>query len=228
MDKILSRIVSQILPKLLVLFFLGSTMATTGVAGVRLLNKNQQTSMQAQTTAPKVNDDTEEPDPKTTMTPTGTPRPTQTAGGSVRLATTQNTQITTTPLPTAVPLAISNIKPQAAVNANACIIMLFGKQYDVAPLRSTHPGGDVFTCNTDMSMVYQKQHGTDVSRMQPYLITSTGGGAGLSKTGSTGSTGQVGVTISSQGQTSITRSDDHETDTESEDETDRYTENQDR
>ncbi|MFA6532973.1 MAG: hypothetical protein WCT22_03175 [Patescibacteria group bacterium] len=68
-------------------------------------------------------------------------------------------------------LSSSNNTPQ---NNNTCIITLFGKQYDVFTLQTTHPGGNVFHCNTDMTSVYLSQHGTDVSRMQKYLIASTG------------------------------------------------------
>jgi hypothetical protein len=57
--------------------------------------------------------------------------------------------------------------------AAPCIITLFGVQYDVAPLQPTgaHPGGNIFVCGTDMTTVYQGMHGTDVSRMVPYLYT---------------------------------------------------------
>lgn len=57
---------------------------------------------------------------------------------------------------------------------NTCIITLFGKQYDVYSLKSSHSGGDIFTCNSDMSSTYQRKHGTNVSRMQQFLVTSTG------------------------------------------------------
>lgn len=66
------------------------------------------------------------------------------------------------------------LSPTPTVNTdiNSCIITLFAKQYDVATLRSDHPGGDVFICGTDQTAIYQEQHGTDVSRMQPYLVTN--------------------------------------------------------
>lgn len=72
-----------------------------------------------------------------------------------------------------------NISGTVTYNATAsdkysnCIVTLFGKQYDVSPLRGDHPGGNIFTCGTDMTSVYQGEHGTSVSRMQPYLIPST-------------------------------------------------------
>lgn len=56
--------------------------------------------------------------------------------------------------------------------ATTCIITLFGKQYDVAPLQAGHPGGNVFACGTDMTATYQEMHGTDVTIMLPYLVTT--------------------------------------------------------
>lgn len=71
----------------------------------------------------------------------------------------------------------------AANNNTQCVISLFGKQYDVTSLRKSHPGGDVFVCGTDQSATYQKTHGTDMSRMQAYLVT--GGGASTTEPSST-------------------------------------------
>ena len=65
---------------------------------------------------------------------------------------------------------ISNIP-----NANAagtCIVTIFGKQYDVAPLQTSHSGGNVFTCGTDMSSVYQGMHGTNISKIASFLVTT--------------------------------------------------------
>lgn len=50
-----------------------------------------------------------------------------------------------------------------------CLVTLFGQTFDVTSLRSTHPGGDIFVCGTDMTSVYQSQHGSSLARMQPYL-----------------------------------------------------------
>lgn len=69
--------------------------------------------------------------------------------------------LTNTPFPTA-----------TSVVSNTCIVTLFGKNYDVTALRQTHSGGDIFQCGTDMSTIYQSRHETDVSRMQPYLVSS--------------------------------------------------------
>ena len=56
--------------------------------------------------------------------------------------------------------------------ATPCIITLFGVKYDVSPLQSIHTGGNIFVCGTDMTSVYQSQHGTDVTRMIPYLLVT--------------------------------------------------------
>lgn len=90
--------------------------------------------------------------------------------------TEQKIQVTKTPTITATTnnAVITAVVAPPTQNTNTCIIILFGKQYDVFSLRSTHSGGNVFTCNTDMSGVYQGQHGTNVSQMQAYLVASTG------------------------------------------------------
>jgi hypothetical protein len=58
------------------------------------------------------------------------------------------------------------------ITSNQCVITLFGKQYDVTSLRSAHSGGNVFVCGTDQTTLYQSQHGTNMSRMQAYLVTN--------------------------------------------------------
>lgn len=53
-----------------------------------------------------------------------------------------------------------------------CIITVFGQQYDITALQNAHTGGNIFTCGTDMTATFQTQHGTDVSRIAPYLIST--------------------------------------------------------
>jgi hypothetical protein len=74
---------------------------------------------------------------------------------------------------------------QGTSTAGACIITVFGLQYDVTPLRSTHSGGDVFVCGGDNTAIYQSAHGSDVSRLQKYLVGAggTGQSAGAATTG---------------------------------------------
>lgn len=54
-----------------------------------------------------------------------------------------------------------------------CIITVFGIQYDVTPLQTSHTGGNIFVCGTDMTATYQAQHGTDVSRLAPYVLATS-------------------------------------------------------
>jgi len=129
-----------------------------------------------------------------------------------------------TPLPTVVnPSAnpgriVTSPSTQASLvtnNVSSCLVTLFGKTYDVMPLKSSHPGGDIFQCNTDMTAVYQSQHGTDVSRMQAYLVISGSG----TTSGNTGSqtVGTGGSVSGSSFETKNNDDGDHEEEVEDED-----------
>ncbi|MCX6717281.1 MAG: hypothetical protein NTU76_01215 [Candidatus Taylorbacteria bacterium] len=61
-----------------------------------------------------------------------------------------------------------------------CVVTIFGQQYDISPLGATHSGprgttlinvggSTFFQCGADMTSVYQGMHGTDVSRLIPYI-----------------------------------------------------------
>lgn len=63
--------------------------------------------------------------------------------------------------------------PQSSNFSSNCIITLFGKQYDITSLLTTHSGGNVFQCGTDMTASYQSRHGTNLSRMAPYLVNTS-------------------------------------------------------
>ncbi len=98
-------------------------------------------------------------------------------------AGSKTTDATPTPVPTT---TVSSSGSQTTTGG--CIITLFGKQYDVTSLRSTHSGGDVFKCGTDQTSLYESVHGTDVSRMQQYLVsTSSGSSASAGTTVNTAS-----------------------------------------
>jgi predicted heme/steroid binding protein len=71
-------------------------------------------------------------------------------------------------------VSISATASDTSVTGSACVVTLFGLQYDVTQLRSTHSGGDMFNCGTDMTTLYQSTHSTNVTRMQPYLIPQAG------------------------------------------------------
>ena len=84
-------------------------------------------------------------------------------------------------VPTAFPAAVVPTKT-STVNNNQCIVTISGTQYDVTRLRTTHSGGDVFKCGTDMTSAYQGKHGTNMSRMQAYLINNVNSNASNSPT----------------------------------------------
>lgn len=94
-------------------------------------------------------------------------------------------------IPTSVPSSNSTLSQTSTVG---CTITLFGKQYDVTNLRNTHSGGNIFNCGTDMTGTYQARHGTDLSRMQQYLISSSGGttSSSNSSSGSSNANGNTG------------------------------------
>lgn len=89
-------------------------------------------------------------------------------------------------LPSGIVLSKNSASSQNSVS-NACIITLFGNKYDVTTLQDTHSGGNVFVCGTDQTALYQSQHGNNVDRMQPYLVTA--GGSSLTAAGQSSSAG---------------------------------------
>lgn len=52
-----------------------------------------------------------------------------------------------------------------------CLITVNGQVYNVAKLRSTHPGGDIYVCDTDMTETFNSKHGIDYGRLDQYLYT---------------------------------------------------------
>lgn len=68
--------------------------------------------------------------------------------------------------------ALGAFKNVRAATTGNCIVTLFGQQYDVTALQTNHTGGNIFVCGTDMTVTYQSMHGTDVSQMASYLVTS--------------------------------------------------------
>ena len=110
--------------------------------------------------------------PESTATPDGTLSPTLT--GTPVLTTTIPAitgTIAPTPKPTTkvTPKATVKVTPKPTVST-ACIITVSGKRYDVTRLRSTHSGGNIFKCGTDMTNTYQQMHGTSVKLISRYLI----------------------------------------------------------
>lgn len=73
----------------------------------------------------------------------------------------------------------STVSGSVAISANAsdvfssCVVTIFNKKYDVTSLQSSHPGGNIFVCGTDMTTTYQGMHGNDLGRMTPYAIPAS-------------------------------------------------------
>lgn len=111
-----------------------------------------------------------------------------------------STRSTVTPKPTAKPgIAAVTVTPtttpsSVAKNVTGCIVTLFGQQYNVSTLQQSHSGGNIFNCGTDMSSTYQGKHGSNVSRMQQYLVSAIGtGGTVNGSTGASGASGATGI-----------------------------------
>lgn len=66
-----------------------------------------------------------------------------------------------------------SLSASAADAFSACVVTVSGQLYDVSSLKSTHSGGDIFVCGTDMTTLYQAIHGTNVNRLAPFIIPST-------------------------------------------------------
>ncbi len=73
----------------------------------------------------------------------------------------------------AITLLNQNIPPEENSSNNiaeTCIITILGEQYDVTTLRGSHPGGDIYECDTDMTNTFQSQHGNDLQRIEKYKV----------------------------------------------------------
>jgi cytochrome b involved in lipid metabolism len=97
-------------------------------------------------------------------TPPSSTATTKPAAGTKQTLGAKTTAPTATQTPPPAP-APTPAKP-------TCIVTISGKRYDVQPLRSTHPGGDVFTCGTDMTSVFFGQHDQNLldTQMKQYLL----------------------------------------------------------
>jgi hypothetical protein len=138
------------------------------------------------------------------------------SGSSKPISNTNSSQVK--PVNTIAPstngvVSTGSITPSPSTNSNACIITIFGKQYDVTSLRTTHSGGDVFACGTDQSATYQSKHGTSVARLASYLVTpgtqpgTTSSGSSVTP-GSQSSSGSVQSAVSGSRRIGDDRDDD--------------------
>ncbi len=78
---------------------------------------------------------------------------------------TLNTQVAST-------IALSAPQPAPTQPPiSGCIITLDGGSYDVTRLKSTHSGGDIFACGSDMSATFWSKHGQSIfNKMQQYRL----------------------------------------------------------
>lgn len=158
---------TKLFPKLFIFVLSATTLATSTAAGLKIANNFH--SAPPQVAGISVESITPSP-----VISTPTPLP-----GSVsfppasRLASNPSPKPTSRPVVTTQPASFSPAVSAASPNcppppANLCLVTLFGQQFDVTPLRSSHSGGDIFVCGTDMTAKYQNQHGSNLSRMQAF------------------------------------------------------------
>ena len=82
----------------------------------------------------------------------------------------------TVAIPTSTPItSIAPAPPQLTITTPTpdprCIITVDSVRYDVTSYRKQHKGGDIFTCGTDMSVIFHNQHDNEILRkMARYKI----------------------------------------------------------
>lgn len=84
-------------------------------------------------------------------------------------------QVTPTTSSNTAPSVVNNqptaTSSQPVTADNRCIIAIDGVKYDVSVFRKDHSGGDIFTCNTDMSAVFHSEHPNSfLQKMTRYKI----------------------------------------------------------
>lgn len=211
MDKIVSYITKNLVSVIGISILTGTTLTTSALGVMKVANNFEKTKVEV----PEV----KEMEP--TIAPTTIPTPgTSTSGGT-------NTIIphpkASSLLPTlGLPVPTTPPQSQASASNAQCVITLFGKQYDVSRLRNTHSGGNIFTCGTDMTAVYQGRHGSDLSRMQQYLIAPEGTTSSNTNSGNasnnSGNTGTSSSGSSSSSDTEIHKEEERENEKEIHDE----------
>jgi hypothetical protein len=182
MEKILSYITRNFISVVGITILTGTTLTTSALGVMKVANNFEKTKIEV----PEV----KETEPAITPLISPTPSNPQQIVGNTNTVSHPKAVIPakTVIIPT-LPLSTSST---TQANAAQCTITLFGKQYDVSNLRNTHSGGNIFNCGTDMTAIYQGRHGTDLSRMQQYLITSGGTTSSNTASGGTNSTSNTG------------------------------------
>jgi hypothetical protein len=213
MDKIFSYITKNLISVIGVTILTGTTLTTSALGVMKVANNFEKIKVEV----PEVKE------MESVSSPTTIPSPTNTSGGSSTVIPHPKASsiIPTvgTPVPTTPP------QTQTTASNVQCSVTLFGKQYDVTNLRNTHSGGNIFNCGTDMTAIYQGRHGSDLSRMQQYLITSGGtassnnSNSAPSNSGNTGSnSNNTSNSGSSSSNTEIHKEEEHKNEREEKDE----------
>jgi cytochrome b involved in lipid metabolism len=61
--------------------------------------------------------------------------------------------------------------PSKTTNPSLCIITINGQRYDVTQYQYQHSGGNIFTCGTDMTAIFNGKHSQRyLNMMQQYLV----------------------------------------------------------
>lgn len=132
------------------------------------------------------------PTPMPKTQPSVTPsNPSKQSGGALSFPAAQVMKTTNNSTTAKTTTESSQTTNNAQTATTGCLITVSGNTYNVQSLRSTHPGGDVFVCDTDMTSMFNKAHGSNYSMLQPYLITS----GSTSTSGSSTTSSSVGSTI---------------------------------
>lgn len=197
MEKIFTYITKNVVSVIGIAILTGTTLTTSALGVMKVANNFEKIKLEV----PEVKE-------IESISPSSSPTPIESVNNLIT-GTIPHPKGTTTksasPLPTIAPKTSSSTT-QASTTSVGCAITLFGKQYDVTNLRSTHSGGDIFNCGTDMTAVYQGRHGGNVSRMQQYLISS---GGTTSSTTTTNTSGGSGTTSTGSSSTEIRRDGEH-------------------
>ena len=164
----------------------GATVTTSALGLVKVGNSISATNLEV----PRVQETSSSSESSVTSSSSST----SSTGGSRPVGSAGKTGASQTP--SAAQSGTSSSAAPQSNTASGCIVTLFGKQYDVTSLQNSHSGGNVFVCGTDQTALYQSQHGSNVSRMQQYLVTS--GGTTGSTTGNTGGSSVSGGSTGSR------------------------------
>ena len=76
-----------------------------------------------------------------------------------------------TPVTTTQQVTPSKATSIPTTNPSACIVTVNGQRYDVTQYQYQHSGGNIFTCGTDMTAIFNSKHSQRyLNMMQAYLI----------------------------------------------------------